>query len=96
MRRQRVPSGYGQWLRFHREQAGLTQRELANAAGLERMTLNALENDRHLPSQRTANVLSKVLGVTPRELFPDLDAPTPIEVLEKHQRRRAKRQVVGA
>lgn len=95
MRRYKVPDGYGQWLRFFRERAGLTQTELAAAAGIERQTLCHLENDRRLPSRRVANALARTLGVTAAELFPELDAPTPTEVLTRHVKARNRRKVAA-
>lgn len=79
-----VQPGNGEWLRFYRERAGLTQRELAAAAGISYVTVNHLENDRRMPSERVAKALARELRVKPRYLFPDDGMLTPSAVAEKY------------
>src|SRR5215211_7278580 len=52
-----------------RERAGLTQLELAGAAGLSRATVGAVETGRHVPSVHAALELARVLGTTVEALF---------------------------
>ncbi|MFH7322178.1 MULTISPECIES: helix-turn-helix transcriptional regulator [Aeromicrobium] len=42
-----VASSFAQWLRRRREQAGMTQEELAHRAGLSRNQVQNLENNRN-------------------------------------------------
>jgi DNA-binding XRE family transcriptional regulator len=65
--------------RAARERAGLTQLELAGAAGLSRATVGAVETGRHVPSVHAALDLARVLGTTVEALFavPD-DAPVDV------------------
>lgn len=102
MRRNEVQPGTGEWLRFYRERAGLTQRQLASAAGVSYVTVNHLENDRRAASDRVARLLSKALTaelpkqlkVKPEDLFPENDLPTPTEIvldfLAAYQERRKR------
>jgi DNA-binding XRE family transcriptional regulator len=56
-------------LRAIREAAGLTQRELAERAGVSRQLVGAVESDRHTPRVDAAISLAEVLGVEVTELF---------------------------
>jgi transcriptional regulator with XRE-family HTH domain len=53
-----------------REQALLTQEELANRAGIGLTTLNRIENDRAEPHFRTIRKIAKALSVDPTSLIP--------------------------
>ena len=53
-----------------REQALLTQQELAERAGVGLTTLNRIENDRAEPHFRTIRKLAEALGVDPKTLIP--------------------------
>lgn len=66
-------SGKGNRLRFHREQLGWTQAELARRAGISRPAVSAIEIGRVAPSIDIALSLSDSLNVDVRELF----APEP-------------------
>lgn len=57
-----------------REQALLTQQELADRAGVGLTTLNRIENDRAEPHFRTIRKLAKALDVEPRDLIGGNDA----------------------
>jgi transcriptional regulator with XRE-family HTH domain/molybdate-binding protein len=52
-----------------RERAGLSQLELARAAGMSRAAVGAVETGRHVPGVRAALALARVLGTTVEELF---------------------------
>ena len=49
-------------IREFRHIKGLTQQELADAAGVTRQTINALENARYNPSLLLAYKITKILG----------------------------------
>lgn len=49
-------------IREFRLEVGLTQQELADAAGVTRQTINALENARYNPSLLLAFKITKILG----------------------------------
>jgi DNA-binding XRE family transcriptional regulator len=61
-------------LRAARERAGLTQSDLARAAGLSRAAVGAVETGRHVPNVQAALELARVLGTTVETLFADADA----------------------
>ena len=48
-------------IREFRQKKGLTQQELADAVGVTRQTINALENDRYNPSLLLDYNITKVL-----------------------------------
>lgn len=56
-------------LRKLRLNAALTQRELADKAGLAYSTVNKLENGREQPWPTTIRALAKALNVKPRDLL---------------------------
>jgi DNA-binding XRE family transcriptional regulator/molybdate-binding protein len=53
-----------------REERGLTQAELAAAAGISRQMVGAIEAGRHLPRVDAAIALAAALGIAVEELFP--------------------------
>ncbi|MCB1405513.1 MAG: helix-turn-helix transcriptional regulator [Rhodobacteraceae bacterium] len=56
-------------LATHRKAAGLTQAELASAAGVSRKTINTIENRVFVPSTVLALTLARVLGCSVHDLF---------------------------
>jgi transcriptional regulator with XRE-family HTH domain len=58
-----MDDGFGVRLRELREQAGLTQQQLANAAGLHRFGIAKLEQGVREPSWATVKALCDALGV---------------------------------
>ncbi len=65
-----VEQTFGAVLRARRREAGLTQRELAERAGLDFTYISKLENDRvPPPAADTVVLLCVVLGVRPEELL---------------------------
>lgn len=56
-------------LKEHREAAGLSQAELAEAVGVRRETVARLEAGRYNPSLKLAMDLAERLGVTVYDLF---------------------------
>jgi DNA-binding XRE family transcriptional regulator len=62
-------------LRHHREQAGLTQADLARRAGVSRQLVGAAEAGRNLPRVDAALALARVLAVDVSTLFATADLP---------------------
>jgi putative transcriptional regulator len=56
-------------LRQHREQAGLTQGELAERIGVTRKTVNTVERGHFVPSTVLALRLADALGTSVEDLF---------------------------
>jgi putative transcriptional regulator len=56
-------------LKVHRAMKNLTQAELADRAGITRVSVNAIEGGRMVPSVLLALRLASVLGVTVEDLF---------------------------
>lgn len=53
----------------HRKAAGLTQADLALAAGVSRKTINTIENKVFIPSTLLALTLAQVLNCSVHDLF---------------------------
>jgi len=65
-------------LRARREQAGLSQAELADAVGVTRQTINAIERDRYDPSLELAFELAAFFDVHIEDVFdPSTDGSEP-------------------
>lgn len=61
-------------IRAHRENAGLSQADLAAAVGVTRQTINAIERDRYDPSIELAFKLARYFDCQIEDLFdPELD-----------------------
>lgn len=56
-------------IRSHREQAGLTQAELARRIGVTRQTLIAIEQQKYSPTLELAFQIARAFGVGLDELF---------------------------
>lgn len=56
-------------IRMHREQAGMTQAELARTIGVTRQTLIAIEQQKYSPTLELAFQISRAFGVGLDELF---------------------------
>lgn len=65
-------------IRSLREDAGLTQAELAAMAGVSRQLVGAVEAGRHLPRVNAALSLARALGVTAESLFGPDDRATDV------------------
>lgn len=61
---------FGQRIRYLREQAGLSQEELAVAAHLHRTAVGFIERGERGSTLQTVEKLAKALRVPPRDLFP--------------------------
>jgi transcriptional regulator with XRE-family HTH domain len=61
----------GARIRDARRRRVLTQKELAELAGLPRVTLVRIETDRQQPRPSTLRRLAKALGVRPQDLLED-------------------------
>lgn len=63
-------AAFGDHLRGLRKQAGLSQRELAQRAGIDFTYLSKIENGRvDPPAEETMRALARTLGVDPEELL---------------------------
>jgi transcriptional regulator with XRE-family HTH domain len=66
-------------LRRIREEAGLSQSQLARDSGVDRATINKIEQGKRSPSIATLESLSRALGVEMADFFPKAQAPLPLE-----------------
>ena len=60
-------SPYGQTLRAFREEAGVSQRQLALASGTNHTTISRIEGSISMPTLRTAVELAQALNLPPAE-----------------------------
>lgn len=58
-------------LRYYREQSALTQQELADRAGVTRLTVMLLEQGQQQPRPATTRKLARALKVKPADLIRD-------------------------
>jgi transcriptional regulator with XRE-family HTH domain len=72
-----MPRVNGLLIRQLREQAVLTQGELADAAGVQRQSIQRIETGHQPPRPSTLRRIAKVLGVDPRSLVLRPDQPDP-------------------
>lgn len=56
-------------IRFLRKAAGLTQEDLAQALGVTRQTINAIENDKYDPTLGLAMRLARFLNTPVEDIF---------------------------
>ncbi|GAA4593251.1 hypothetical protein GCM10023194_57120 [Planotetraspora phitsanulokensis] len=61
---------FGLRLREIREEHDLTQERLGELAGLDRKTINRIENGMYSPRLDNIFQIADALGITARELFP--------------------------
>jgi putative transcriptional regulator len=71
-----VPATLRNHLKQHRARLDLTQEELAEAVGVRRQTILAIEKGRYAPSAILAFKLARALGMRVEELF-ELDEEAP-------------------
>lgn len=71
-----------------RIQAGFTQQELAEKAGLERSQLSKIENEREPANTRRLSAIARALGVEVNDLFSSDKEPdeTAAEILDAFRR----------
>lgn len=63
------PTRVSNSIRAHRENAGLTQAELARTIGVTRQTLIAIEQQKYSPTLELAFQIARAFGVGIDELF---------------------------
>ncbi len=73
-------------IRFLREQQGLSQRSLADAAGISPSSLSQLESGQSSPSVATLEKLADGLGKTVASFFLDNVEDTDVEIFELGER----------
>ena len=61
--------GFGEALRRYRVEAGLNQRDLAQAAGFHQSTISTAEREEKTPGIDLLLAVCRVLGITPDQLF---------------------------
>ena len=66
-----MPDNFGNRLRALRKKSGLTQEQLAEAVGVNPITISWWENDKFLPKTQSIKALAKALGVSEAELLND-------------------------
>lgn len=66
-------------LRRIREEAGLSQAQLARESGVDRATINKIEQGKRSPSIATLESLSRALGVEVADFFPKSQSPLPLD-----------------
>ena len=76
-------------LRRMRTEAGLTQVGLAKASGVDRATINKIEQRRRNPTIETLEKLARAMGVEISDFFPKVQAP----LLDPDEERRRDRAV---
>jgi transcriptional regulator with XRE-family HTH domain len=65
-------------LRQMREGAGLSQSELARQSGVDRATINKIEQGKRSPSIATLESLAQAMGVEVADFFPKAQPPLPL------------------
>lgn len=63
----------GRLLRDFRDVAPMTQRDLADASGVNQVTITRIENGLERPRPSTVKKLAAALGISPSDLFADVD-----------------------
>ena len=58
-------------VRSQRTERGLTQKELGDAMGVSRQTINAIETERYMPSLPLAMALARFFSTSVEEMFDD-------------------------
>ena len=66
-----MPDNFGNRLRALRKKSGLTQEQLAEAIGVNPITISWWENDKYLPKTQSIKALAKALGVSEADLLND-------------------------
>ncbi len=56
-------------VKFHRVMIDKTQEDVANAIGVSRQTIHAIEKNKFVPSVQTAMLLAKYFKLSVEELF---------------------------
>lgn len=84
----------GRRLRAHREESGLTLRELARRLGLSPSAISQIETGKSRPSVSTLYAMVSELGMSLDELFSG-EGPEPVEPREKPPRKRSTRGPVA-
>ena len=73
----------GEKLRYVRHNCGLSQRQVANAMGLNRTTIGSWESGRTEPSLDKIVKLAQIYRVDPTEILPNESSPAPFKDPDK-------------
>ena len=73
MREDRVKLAFGEVVRSHRMQAGLSQEELSFRCRRHRTYISLIERGRNAPSITTLWLLAHALGLAPSELVGEVE-----------------------
>lgn len=71
------PATFGGLLRQFREEAGLTQEQLSETAGITPLTLHRYETDQRSPQWEVVLVLATALGKMPNDFIPQGEPERP-------------------
>jgi len=66
---ERIDRVTGRGVRELRTTKGMSQRQLANALGVSRQTINSIENERYVPSLSLAIAIARFFQSTVEEIF---------------------------
>ncbi len=69
----------GEKLRYVRHNCGLSQRQVANAMGLNRTTIGSWESGRTEPSLDKIVKLAQIFRIDPTEILPNESSPAPFK-----------------
>ena len=78
MAKKEAPST-GEKLRYFRHNCGLSQKQVANAIGLNRTTIGSWESGRTEPSLEKIVKLAQIYRVDPTEILPNENSPAPFK-----------------
>ena len=71
MTKQKLTSKFAKNIKYYRQQAGLTQEELADLSGLHRTYIGGIESNSRNVSISSIEKIAKALHVSPDELLKD-------------------------
>ena len=85
---------FGNRLRALRKKSGLTQEQLAEAIGVNPITISWWENDKYLPKTQSIKALAKALGVSEADLLNDAPKHSGDWILSISVRQELKEEVI--
>ena len=73
----------GDRIKERRKQLGLSQKELADKAGLRQATISAAETGKNNPSSETIQVIAQALGIRHSDLLGEIAEQSHIQITEE-------------